>query len=235
MSVRKYWDRRFAPLVSLVAGALLVFALLAEPVREGRVAGWDERLGHEVHDLEDEGSLSFGGIDPLDLVVRHAVDLAGALALAALAFVLLVRGRVRAALFLAAAAAGMLLLSPVLKELFERPPVSDEGDGYSFPSGHAMRSMAAVAAVVLLAWPTRRRRPVAIVGAAFVAVLGLALVYNGWHWPSDVLAGWCLALAWVALLWRALTPAGRVASEPAYQTRRPAARKRRTAPGSGHE
>jgi undecaprenyl-diphosphatase len=129
----------------------------------------------------------------------------------------------------------MLLLAPVLKELFERPPVSEHGDGYSFPSGHAMRSMAAAAAVVLLAWPTRRRRPVAIVAAVFVAVLGLALVYNGWHWPSDVLAGWCLALAWVALLWQVLAPAGREASAPAYQTRRPAARKRRTAPGSGHE
>jgi membrane-associated phospholipid phosphatase len=235
MSVRKYWDPRFAPLISLVAGALLVFALLAEPVRDGRVAGWDERLGRAIHDLEDDGSLSFSGFDPLDLVVRHAVDLAGALAIAVLVLVLLARGRGRAALFLAAAAAGMLLLAPILKELFERPPVSQEGGGYSFPSGHAMRSLAAAAAVVLLAWPTRWRLAVAIVAAAFVAVVGLALVYNGWHWPSDVLAGWCLALAWVALLWLALAPAGRAATAPAYQTRRPAARKRRTAPGSGHE
>jgi membrane-associated phospholipid phosphatase len=235
MSVRKYWDPRFAPLVSLVAGSLLVFALLAEPVREGTVAGWDERLGEAVHDLEDDGSLTFFGIDPLDHVVRHAVDLLGAAALGLLALVLLVRGRGRAALFLVAAAGGMVVLGPVLKELFERPPVGEEGGGYSFPSGHAMRSLAAVGAAVLLAWPTRLRRPVAIVGAAFVAVVGIALVYNGWHWPSDVIAGWCLALAWLALLWQALAPAGRPAGTPAYQTRRPAARKRRTAPGSGHE
>jgi undecaprenyl-diphosphatase len=235
MSVRKYWNPRFAPLVSLVAGALLVFAVLAEPVREGRVAGWDERLGRAIHDLEDEGTLSFGGFDPLDHVVRHAVDLAGAVALAGLVLVLLLRGHGRAAVFLAAAAVGALLLAPALKELFERPPVSEKGEGYAFPSGHAMRSMAVAAAVVLLAWSTRWRWPVAVVGAAFVAAVGLALVYNGWHWPSDVLAGWCLAVAWVALLWLMLAPAGRAAKAPAYQTRRPAARKRRTAPGSGHE
>jgi membrane-associated phospholipid phosphatase len=235
MSVRKYWDRPFAPLVSVVAGTLVAFALLAAPVRDGRVAEWDESLSEAVHGAEEEGSLAASGIDPLDLAVRPAVDLVGGLALVGLAAVLIARGRSRAAVFLAAAAVGVLLLAPVLKELFERPPLHEEGDGYSFPSGHAMRSMAAAAAVVLLAWPTRWRWPIAIVGSGVVAVLGLALVYNGWHWPSDVLAGWCVALAWVAVLWYAVSPTAAAPAALDYQRRRPAARKRRTASWSGHE
>ncbi len=68
---------------------------------------------------------------------------------------------------------------------------------YSFPSGHAMASMALAAAVCVLLWPTRWRWPALILGAAFVALVGASRVYFGVHYPSGVLAGWAASLAWV--------------------------------------
>src|SRR5690606_17364220 len=84
------------------------------------------------------------------------------------------------------------------------PPLAPE-TSFSFPSGHAMQSMALATALLVLAWNTRWRWPVLLAGAAFTGIVGLSRVYLGVHFPSDVLAGWCASLAWavgLALLFR---------------------------------
>jgi undecaprenyl-diphosphatase len=100
---------------------------------------------------------------------------------------------------------GILVFDPILKNLFARPPVEPDGSGYTFPSGSAMRSMAAAGSLTAVAWPTRWRWPTALLGALVVALIGLAVVYHSWHWTSDVLGGWCVSVAWVASVWLALS------------------------------
>lgn len=85
------------------------------------------------------------------------------------------------------------LLHRVRPHLWQSP--SPEFD-YGFPSGHAMSSMTFVAVLVILAWPSRWRWPVAIAGSLFVLAIGWTRLYLGVHYPSDVLAGWMASLAW---------------------------------------
>lgn len=68
---------------------------------------------------------------------------------------------------------------------------------FSFPSGHAIASMTLVMALLLLTWSTRWRWLVLTLGGLFVVGIGWTRLYLGVHYPSDVLAGWMLAIAWV--------------------------------------
>ena len=117
---------------------------------------------------------------------------------------LLVRRRIAAALLFAAMMIGASL-NGALKALFDRPR-PDLGSGQSpfsglaFPSGHAMSSAILVAALVVLAWPSRWRLPVLVAGSIAAAVVGLSRLVLGAHYPSDVLGGWAFALAWVTAL-----------------------------------
>ena len=117
-------------------------------------------------------------------------------------------GRPVEAIVLAFAAA-IWVPKAIAEELVDRTrPILDgiEGsalaEGGSFPSGHitagfAVYGMLAVIAVVRLqGW---RPRAVAIfVAAAVLTLAAFSRVVDGVHWPSDVLGGFLLGLAWVA-------------------------------------
>ncbi|MBW4582183.1 MAG: phosphatase PAP2 family protein [Tildeniella nuda ZEHNDER 1965/U140] len=67
---------------------------------------------------------------------------------------------------------------------------------FAFPSGHAMSSMTFVAALLLLTWGSRWSVWVASLGSAFVVAIGWTRLYLGVHFPSDILAGWLISIAW---------------------------------------
>jgi undecaprenyl-diphosphatase len=98
------------------------------------------------------------------------------------------------------------LVNPMLKRLVgrERPDVRrlpDELSEYSFPSGHAADTMALGAALVMVAWCTRWRRPVLVGSVVVVALVGFAQLELGRHHPVDIVAGWLWAAGWVLLVW----------------------------------
>jgi undecaprenyl-diphosphatase len=98
-----------------------------------------------------------------------------------------------------------LLLHRVRPHLWQSPaPETD----YGFPSGHAMSSMTLVVALLILTWDTRWRLLVLLLGVCFVLVIGWTRVYLGVHYPSDILAGWTVSVAWavgVSLLMKPLS------------------------------
>lgn len=106
------------------------------------------------------------------------------------------------ALFFGVSAFGAMLLSLGSKLVFGRArpdlwvSLAPETT-LSFPSGHAMTSMAVAAALITLAWHTKWRWQALGSGACFVLLVGLSRLYLGVHFPSDVLAGWCASLVWV--------------------------------------
>ena len=113
----------------------------------------------------------------------------------------------RAGAMLAASVAGSTALYNIFKRIIERPrpPAKDALGSYthwSFPSGHATQCMAFFAMLLVLLYFASRPglRLWAILAAAVVLMVGGSRIYLGAHWFTDVLGGYALGGAWVALL-----------------------------------
>jgi membrane-associated phospholipid phosphatase len=188
-----------------VAASLAAFMPLAAQAWQKDAFAWDTDLSRAIHAYENRDTILDRQVDPFTVVLNPAVELLGFLLVLVAIVTLDAHGRRRDAVFVALGVAGASLLGPVLKEIFDRPGIDPNGNP-SFPSGHAIRSMAAAAALTVVAWPTRWRRPMAILSAIAVLVIGFAVVYHEWHWASDVLGAWLLAAAWLGCVWLVLWP-----------------------------
>jgi membrane-associated phospholipid phosphatase len=109
---------------------------------------------------------------------------------------------------LAAALGAAVVTYDIVKPLVgrARPPATlwiGHFTGSAFPSGHATQAVAfyAMAAIVVGARASNRRRAVAWALATAVGVIvGFSRLYLGAHWLTDVLGGYALGVAWVALV-----------------------------------
>lgn len=82
----------------------------------------------------------------------------------------------------------------------------------TWPSGHSTASMSLALALVISA-PQRLRPLVASLMAALVIGVGYSLLTLGWHFPSDVLGGFEMAICWALFV---------VGAVRAHEARRPA-------------
>jgi membrane-associated phospholipid phosphatase len=125
---------------------------------------------------------------------------------ALLVVVLVARRAGRLALWAAITMAGAALLDNVIKTVADRarPYFADPvatAPGKSFPSGHALESLAGCAILLAVALPVMRplwRRVAVAAAIAVVGLIGFARVTLGVHYLSDVVGGWIFAAGWVA-------------------------------------
>jgi undecaprenyl-diphosphatase len=205
----------------LLAGlSLVAFLMLLDGVLESAdLARFDPGL-HEL-------AVSLRG--PLaTAAARTATALGGTTSLVLLSLVLagLLSWRLRTlwpAACLLVALGGSTILTRALKLAVgrDRPPTQDligaPAHDPAFPSGHTLNSAVFLGAACLLLWPLvgPRARVALALGALLCALaVGLSRIYLGYHWTTDVLAGWAVAAAWLGLLLGAwwLSPRARAAA-----------------------
>jgi undecaprenyl-diphosphatase len=189
--------------LAVAVGALVVFAWLADQILEGQTRHFDLYVRLWAHHFAAPGLPR-----AMAIISRlgSALFLVVATALLVLRF-LLMRWR-RAAVWLALAMAGAVVLDLTLKLAFRRPrPVAFFGvapDSYSFPSGHALASMCfyGVLAGLLTARVRSPRLRVLLwlAAALLIGVIGFSRIYLGVHYPTDVVAGYLAAAVWVGAL-----------------------------------
>lgn len=194
------------------AGALLVFALIAAGVADGRDLGWERALLlslREAGDAADPLGPAWFEAAVMDLTALGGFAVLTLVTLLAVGY-LLAQKQVAAALFVALSVSGGVAISEGAKLVFarERPDFVAhivETTSMSFPSGHAMLSAVTYLTLgALLSRAQRRRRLRLYVLAAALGLtllIGMSRVYLGVHWPTDVLAGWCLGAAWALCCW----------------------------------
>src|SRR5260221_2136930 len=206
--------KEVAPLAALgvLAAWALAFVKVVGEVGEG-----------ETHDLDRAVLVALS--DPTDMsrpmgpqwLKLTAIDLPSLGSLACLGLIVLIVAGLFASLrsfreasILLVSAGGGLLISQVLKSWFgrARPDAIFQAVpaiNASFPSGHALLSAVVFLTLGSMAarFTTRRRVKVYMLACAIVLTLlvGVSRVYLGVHWPTDVLAGWCLGAAWATACW----------------------------------
>jgi len=190
--VRSLWWGLGLPLVALVALVLLGLLVAAYPT----LLAWDAAFLLRLHRYASP-ALNRSVVAITDLGTYWGVLPAsvGLIALALWCRRWLVAG------YFALAMAGSAGLNLTAKLLWHRvrpalwdgvPPNPD----FSFPSGHATYSMTFVLALILINWDSPKRPWLIGLGGLFGLVIGLSRVYLGVHYPSDILGGWLLAIAW---------------------------------------
>ncbi|MBV5246583.1 phosphatase PAP2 family protein [Mycolicibacterium sp. PAM1] len=139
----------------------------------------------------------------------------GAFRLAVLVLIVLalLRRRIRLAVFLVVTVELSGLVTEIAKHLAgrARPDTAFvDAWGLSFPSGHALGVLVAVAALLSVAVPAvapSRRAWLIALGVVIVVTVGVGRVILNVHHPSDVLAGWALGYAYFLVCLRLVPPA----------------------------
>jgi undecaprenyl-diphosphatase len=188
---------RMLPLFVGLLLPLLLFGSLVEEYREDGILPFDKPVLLWVHRLATPAIDQFF-IVVSDLGFRWGVVPVNVIVLA----YLVLSRRYREGLFWLLSIGGSALLNVAVKTHFARgrPDLWEQvvnETSFSFPSGHAMASATLATAMVLLAWRTRYHWPAVILLPAFALLVGLARIYLGVHYPSDILAGFAVAVAWV--------------------------------------
>ena len=108
------------------------------------------------------------------------------------------------------AVGGGIALNNLLKLVFarQRPSVVTSSARVfttSFPSGHATLSAIAyltIGALLSRASPSAAVSLYLMALAVFLTtIIGCSRIYLGVHYPTDVLAGWCIGAAWALFCW----------------------------------
>jgi undecaprenyl-diphosphatase len=199
-----------AVVMTVVAG--WCFLEIADEVAEGQTRGLDEWVVRSLrHSADPSNPL---GPPWMEEVIRDLTALGGitvlVLVIGAVAGYLWICRAYHSIWLVLSASLGGLLLSVLLKGVFQRPrpnltPYLTHVSLSSFPSGHSMNSAIVYLTLgLLLAELSDRTRLKAyfIAVALFLTVLvGISRVYLGAHYPSDILAGWTAGATWAGLCW----------------------------------
>ena len=197
------------------------FAAFAGRVRAGKTQAFDDAIMHWM------AAHQYPAVEAvmLEITALGTATVVGVLVLVSGMFLWL-NSHKHSAILLVAATVGGILLDNLLKVGFARPrpQVFEWGDhvvSFSFPSGHAMSSTVVYGTVAYLAARLQGRaqsRMLTLLIAAFVIFsIGFSRVYLGVHYPSDILAGILVGLAWAGFCMAVLEAAQLYAKRNAPQ------------------
>lgn len=188
--------------LAVLTGGAWIFGWMAEDLAEGDTRV-DNRVADWLHGHATPGWTTF-----FENVTRLG-NLTVLVAVVVIAAVVLARRRwITELQLLLLAAIGAEILTVGLKLGFERErpffadPLATEST-YSFPSGHASVSLAVYGTLGFISarhLATRRNQVAVLAGAtALVLLIGFSRLYLGVHFLTDVIAGFSIGVAWVAL------------------------------------
>ena len=185
--------------------AILVFSLLAKFVVIDKNHSFDEKVFFYLKEHTT----------PVITRWMEAITFFGSTTFLFPAYIVLVswllfRGKKRWAMDISIIGISGELMKQIMKNSFQRPrpdlPLLESLQSYSFPSGHALSSFILFSCIIYLLWngtyPHFWRWTISILLILFSLLIGFSRIMLRFHYASDVIAGFCMGIAWVSFsLW----------------------------------
>jgi len=199
--LKNWMQRHWRSLLALALGIYLPLQIfVAIALRVWQFQGgldWDIAILNAIHDRANP---------TLDWLAPHLTNLGSVWTVFPIALViaiwLITQQRWRPVLYFTITLLGCALINRTAKTLWRRarPDLWQSNyplpTDFSFPSGHAMTSMVFVVALLGLPLSNHGRWLVLILGGLYALSIAWTRLYLGVHYPSDILAGWMVAIAW---------------------------------------
>lgn len=196
----KHAAKRSLWALAIFAVLVVGFVWLAREVRDAETLTLDTRILMEIRE-ESRTALN----RPIIWLTNSGGSVVVPIVTLLMVVWLFVKRHVNAAFKLILGVGGASLIGLVLKSFYARarPELWDRlvvEHSFSFPSGHAIASAALAASLITISWHTKWRYWVAVPAVLWMLGIAFTRLYLGVHYPSDIVAGWCVGLGWVALV-----------------------------------
>ena len=176
--------------------ALAAFIIIAYSVTRTAEPAFDIAVRNFFYSLRAEW------LTPLVIALTHLGDKTTCIIICAV-LILYPKTTLRYGLPTAAVAITASSLNHYLKTVFLRPRpdityhIIEQG-GWSFPSGHSISALVLFGMLILMIRRNVKDKKKANILTAILLIpcfgIGLSRIYVGVHYPTDVLAGWCLGI-----------------------------------------
>ena len=185
----------------LFAITAILAIVIAINVKNGKILGLDLN----IYKFFSENIIN-DKLTPIVKVITHIGGAKIVFVLTVLA-IILIKG-LKNKLFLLTGVVGTAGLNVVLKHIIqrERPNINRliPEKGYSFPSGHAMMSMAFYGMLIFLIFKyvknTALKWTLIVILTILLSTIGITRIYLGVHYPSDVIGGFLVSLTYLFIL-----------------------------------
>lgn len=190
-------------LLALFAGALFLFAFIMHEVLWEK----EEAVDNTVFQFLSANVINDRLTGFMKLITYFASATFLQIAYAALVLLYIIRKNWKRAVEIAFIGIGGFVVNYFMKLSFHRirppHPLIERLQSFSFPSGHATSAFIFYGLLTYLVWKTKIPEPYKfIIGSIlilFSILIGFSRVYLRVHYPSDVVAGFCIGFAWLLL------------------------------------
>ncbi len=203
---KKYFKKlplRLILLLGLFASAIFLFVLIIHEVL------WEEevRIDNSIFNFLSANIINTRLTGVMKAVTNFASATFLQIAYGTLVILYLLLKNWKRAMEVAAIGIGGFIINYIMKLSFRRirpaQPLIDGVKNFSFPSGHATSAFIFYGLLTYLIWKTNISKIYKVILGSvlilFSLVIGFSRVYLRVHFPSDVVAGFCIGFAWLTL------------------------------------
>ena len=186
--------------ILLIISCIIIFCIILINVLNGNIKCFDSKI---------YSFISFFRSDFMDIFFRIITRFGDeeVLILIALSCLIFIKNR-KIGLSIGVNLASVGLLNHILKEIIQRPrpPIEFrmvQESSYSFPSGHAMASLAFYGLIIYYLSryiKNNKIRNISCIGlSVLIFLIGISRIYLGVHFASDVLAGFLISIVYLII------------------------------------